>query len=109
MNRCTLSSPNGRLSDSVRPLLLGIRCPPVSNCLSRGAVLIGCQLSMVLSMACWLQYRMGRDIMDTQFLGPRIADKLVLSLIVMSLYFAVSLETLTPAHASPLHYTSADI
>lgn len=33
---------------------------------------------------------MGRDIMDHHFLGPRIADKLVLSLIVMSLYYAVS-------------------
>ena len=32
---------------------------------------------------------MGRDLMDHHFLGPRIADKLVLSLIVMSLYFQV--------------------
>ena len=32
---------------------------------------------------------MGRDIMDHHFLGPRMADKLVLSLIVMSLYYAV--------------------
>ncbi|CAK0754674.1 hypothetical protein CVIRNUC_002316 [Coccomyxa viridis] len=36
-----------------------------------------------------LQYRMGRDIMDHHFLGPRIMDKLVLSLIVMSLYYQV--------------------
>ncbi len=53
-------------------------------------------------MACWLQYRMGRDIMDTQFLGPRIADKLVLSLIIMSLYFAVSLQAHTLACAASL-------
>ena len=44
-----------------------------------------------------MQYRMGRDIMDHQFLGPRIADKLVLSLIVMSLYFAVSFLVCKPA------------
>ena len=56
-----------------------------------------------MSLACWLQYRMGRDIMDHQFLGPRIADKLVLSLIVMSLYFAVSL----PAHQPACAFLSA--
>ena len=46
---------------------------------------------------------MGRDIMDHHFLGPRIADKLVLSLIVMSLYFAVSL----PAHQPACAFLSA--
>ena len=35
---------------------------------------------------------MGRDIMDHHFLGPRILDKLVLSLIVMSLYYQVFLR-----------------
>lgn len=32
---------------------------------------------------------MGRDIMDMNFLGPRIMDKLVLAFIVMSLYWHV--------------------
>ncbi len=41
----------------------------------------------------WVQYRMGRDIMDHHFLGPRIMDKLVLSLIVMSLYYQVLLRS----------------
>lgn len=55
---------------------------------------LGAWLDSVL--ACILQYRMGRDIMDHHFLGPRIADKLVLSLIVMSLYFQVCLCLLAP-------------
>jgi hypothetical protein len=32
---------------------------------------------------------MGRDIMDINFLGPRIMDKFVLALIIMSLYWHV--------------------
>ncbi len=36
---------------------------------------------------------MGRDIMDMNFLGPRIMDKLVLALIIMSLYWRVGANT----------------
>ncbi|EIE26352.1 hypothetical protein COCSUDRAFT_39467 [Coccomyxa subellipsoidea C-169] len=36
-----------------------------------------------------LRYRMGRDIVDLNFLGPRIMDKFVLALIIMSLYWNV--------------------
>ena len=39
------------------------------------------------------QYRMGRDIQDLSFLGPRIMDKLVLALIIMSLYWRVGANT----------------
>lgn len=35
------------------------------------------------------QYRFVRDIQDPSFLGPRILDKFVLSLIIMSLYWKV--------------------
>ena len=50
--------------------------------------------SLAISHArAWAQYRMGRDIMDHHFLGPRIMDKLVLSLIVMSLYYQVLLRS----------------
>lgn len=45
-----------------------------------------------------MQYRMGRDIMDPNFLGPRIMDKFVLALIVMSLYWKVC-----PRHTPPPH------
>lgn len=43
---------------------------------------------------------MGRDIMDMNFLGPRIMDKFVLALIVMSLYWKARL----PSHPS-IHST----
>ena len=36
---------------------------------------------------------MGRDIQDLSFLGPRIMDKLVLALIIMSLYWRVGANT----------------
>ena len=39
-----------------------------------------------------LKYRMARDYRDASFLGPRIADKAVLSLIIMSLYWRVGAD-----------------
>jgi ATP-binding cassette, subfamily G (WHITE), member 2 len=36
-----------------------------------------------------MQYRMTRDFQDVHFLGPRIIDKLVLALIITSLYYNV--------------------
>ena len=39
---------------------------------------------------------MGRDIMDMNFLGPRIMDKLVLAFIVMSLYWRVGANQARP-------------
>lgn len=38
---------------------------------------------------------MGRDIVDLNFLGPRIMDKFVLALIIMSLYWNVGPPSLT--------------
>ena len=39
-----------------------------------------------------LKYRMARDYRDASFLGPRIADKAILSLIIMSLYWRVGAD-----------------
>lgn len=39
-----------------------------------------------------LKYRMARDYRDASFLGPRIADKMILSLIIMSLYWRVGAD-----------------
>ena len=38
---------------------------------------------------CLLQWRATRDFRDITFLGPRIVDKLMLSLIIMTLYWRV--------------------
>ena len=35
--------------------------------------------------ACWLQYRMSKDYLDPQFLGPRTMDKLAIAFIIMTL------------------------
>ena len=53
-----------------------------------------------------LQYRMGRDVMDMNFLGPRIMDKLVLAFIVMSLYWRVGANQARP-HPSFWHHPPA--
>ena len=50
------------------------------------------------------QYRMGRDVMDMNFLGPRIMDKLVLAFSVMSLYWRVGANQ---ARAPPVCCTHA--
>lgn len=53
---------------------------------------------MKRALTVWrcVQYRMGRDIVDLNFLGPRIMDKFVLALIIMSLYWNVGPSSLTP-------------
>jgi hypothetical protein len=50
---------------------------------------------------------MGRDVMDMNFLGPRIMDKLVLAFIVMSLYWRVGANQARRAPPVPLHAVRA--
>ncbi|KAK9808054.1 hypothetical protein WJX73_010576 [Symbiochloris irregularis] len=45
------------------------------------------------------EYRFVRDFTDPQYLGPRIVDKLVLGLLIMSLYWKAA-ETITPISAT---------
>ncbi len=46
---------------------------------------------------------MGRDIMDMNFLGPRIMDKFVLALIVMSLYWKARILSHPTIHPDAAH------
>ena len=42
-----------------------------------------------LTLVRLLQWRATRDFADPQFLGPRIVDKVVLALIIMTLYWKI--------------------
>ncbi len=46
-----------------------------------------------------LQYRSARDFRDPKFIGPRTADKLLVSLIMMTLYWKQG-EKMTPGSVS---------
>ena len=53
----------------------------VLSCSFAVASVPGCQAQW----ACWLQYRMSKDYLDPQFLGPRTMDKLAIAFIIMTL------------------------
>ena len=56
-------------------------------------------LTFMLNLTLRLQYRSARDFRDPKFIGPRTVDKLLVSLIMMTLYWKQGEKT-TPGSVS---------
>jgi ATP-binding cassette subfamily G (WHITE) protein 2 len=48
-----------------------------------------CQPSPYVFTCVWLQYRTSKNYCNPGWLGPRIADKLLISLIILTLYLGI--------------------